>query len=55
MSTFAPPRIAVCQHPNGEGVWWDADRHGPGCIQSCDCTPAIYVRDDKERLVEAER
>jgi hypothetical protein len=40
-------RIAICQHPHGEGVWWDTAGHPhSGCIQLCDCTPIEYVRAD---------
>jgi hypothetical protein len=40
-------RIAICQHPNGEGVWWDVhDEAEPTCIQDCDCKPVVYVRAD---------
>jgi len=37
--------IAICQHPNGEGVWWEiSDEHDAnGCIQQCDCTPKVYT------------
>ena len=50
-----PERMAVCQHPHGEGVWWDVNaRPHPGCIQDCDCTPVEYVRADLHRgAVEA--
>lgn len=42
----AARRIAICQHPNGEGVWWETDEANPRCVQDCDCEPAIYVRVD---------
>jgi hypothetical protein len=43
-----PERMAVCQHPNGEGVWWglNADEDGSRCVQDCDCKPEVYVRAD---------
>jgi hypothetical protein len=37
-------RIAICQHPNGENVWWATDEPDPTCVQNCDCTPEVYVR-----------
>jgi hypothetical protein len=48
-------RIAICQHPNGEGVWWDVhDEAEPTCIQDCDCKPVVYVRaDTTQGAVEA--
>jgi len=39
-----PERLAVCQHPHGDGVWWGTEDDDPRCIQDCDCKPEVYVR-----------
>lgn len=40
-------RIAICQHPNGEGLYVPAEHVKNGrCFQDCDCTPRFYVAVD---------
>ena len=48
-------RIAVCQHPDGEGAWWPvSDDIDPTRCHICDCTPKVYVvAAEVERLREA--
>jgi len=43
-----PDRIAICQHPNGEGLYVSlkAGERCDTCFQDCDCTPRIYVAMD---------
>jgi len=49
-------RIAICQHPNGENVWWATDEPEPTCAMDCACTPKVYVAEDQHRgAVEALR
>lgn len=38
-------RIAVCQHPDGDGLYVAAeDITGGRCFEpGCDCTPRVYV------------
>lgn len=45
--TSTPDALAVCQHPNGEGLYVPADDVRDGrCFQDCDCTPRTYVAVD---------
>lgn len=41
---MTPDRIAVCQHPAGDGLYVPAEDITDGrCFQDCDCTPKVYV------------
>lgn len=45
-----PAALAVCQHPNGDGLYVPAEHAADGaCFQPCDCKLRTYIAVDALR------